>query len=174
MYRYVRARVFVCSVVNWTRIIGRGVYTELFLFLADLIKESRLTTLQRNTLRDRLRSSGGGSAPPSAVRKPAVNPVKRHQTAGTRRTLEHIVESGAYEPEAYAPRTRPSKTIMLITKFPPKKRIRPVRLNARTVTVSRWGGCRSKIRRTIKLTYLRFYRDRIASSGTKRLPIIFK
>ncbi|XP_015379382.1 PREDICTED: UPF0193 protein EVG1 homolog [Diuraphis noxia] len=76
-------------------------------FLNDLIKESRLTTLQRKSLQGWLRSRGD---PPSTtsqrpVSGPSEAPVKRYRSTRPR-MLKDIVESGAYEPEAYKPSTK--------------------------------------------------------------------
>ncbi|XP_025201115.1 UPF0193 protein EVG1 homolog [Melanaphis sacchari] len=74
---------------------------------AELIKESRLTTLQRKSLQGWLRSGSDSlstisNRPVSGV---SENPIKRYRSTKPR-TLKDIIESGAYEPEAYKPSTR--------------------------------------------------------------------
>ncbi|XP_026814313.1 UPF0193 protein EVG1 homolog [Rhopalosiphum maidis] len=76
-------------------------------FLNELIKESRLTTLQRKSLQGWLRSGGDSSStisnrPVSGV---SANPIKRYRSTRPR-TLKNIIESGAYEPEAYKPSSK--------------------------------------------------------------------
>lgn len=81
---------------------------------SDLIKESRLTTLQRKSLESSLRSGCGTSSSPSLQalktkpKTPADKPIKRYRSTKPR-TLKDIVESGAYEPEAYMPSRRQSE-----------------------------------------------------------------
>uniref|UniRef100_A0A2S2R0P2 UPF0193 protein EVG1 n=1 Tax=Sipha flava TaxID=143950 RepID=A0A2S2R0P2_9HEMI len=75
--------------------------------LAVLMKESRLTTLQRKSLLSNLRSGGSSSTTISAasINRPApkTNKVIKQFRSFRPRTLKDIVESGAYQPEAYVP-----------------------------------------------------------------------
>ncbi|XP_003241609.1 UPF0193 protein EVG1 homolog [Acyrthosiphon pisum] len=75
-------------------------------YLNELIKESRLTTLQRKSLQGWLRS--GGDSPSTTSVRPvsgtSAAPIKRYRSTRPR-MLKDIVESGAYEPEAYKPST---------------------------------------------------------------------
>ncbi|KAF0739501.1 UPF0193 protein EVG1, partial [Aphis craccivora] len=72
-----------------------------------LIKESRLTTLQRKSLQGWLKS--GGDTPSTISNRPVsvvtADPIKRYRSTRPR-TLKDIVESGAYEPESYRPNTK--------------------------------------------------------------------
>ncbi|XP_022175116.1 UPF0193 protein EVG1 homolog [Myzus persicae] len=76
-------------------------------FLNELIKESRLTTLQRKSLQGWLRSHGDSPSTTShrLVSGPSEAPMKRFRSTRPR-MLKDIVESGAYEPEAYKPSAR--------------------------------------------------------------------
>ncbi|CAI6369568.1 unnamed protein product [Macrosiphum euphorbiae] len=77
-------------------------------YLNELIKESRLTTLQRKSLQGWLKSGGGDSPSTTSVRPvsgTSAAPIKRYRSTRPR-MLKDIVESGAYEPEAYKPSTR--------------------------------------------------------------------
>lgn len=80
------------------------------MFFAELIKESRLTTLQRKSLQGWLRSHGDSPSTTShrLVSGPSEAPIKRFRSTRPR-MLKDIVESGAYEPEAYKPSARQSK-----------------------------------------------------------------
>ncbi|XP_050437196.1 UPF0193 protein EVG1 homolog [Adelges cooleyi] len=90
-----------------------GYSAETRAFLNDLIKESRLTTLQRKSVVGWLRS---GTPPQSQQqttrsvrpRAPVFNAaatVKRYRSSKPR-TLKDIIESGAYEPETFVPDTK--------------------------------------------------------------------
>ncbi|CAH1714250.1 UPF0193 protein EVG1 homolog isoform X2 [Aphis gossypii] len=76
-------------------------------FLNELIKESRLTTLQRKSLQGWLKS--GGDTPSTISNRPvsvvSADPIKRYRSTRPR-TLKDIIESGAYEPESYRPNTK--------------------------------------------------------------------
>lgn len=80
---------------------------DCFSYNTELIKESRLTMLQRKSLQKWLRPDENPSSRTSQVlpnkSKESVNTVVKRYRSFKPRTLKDIIDSGAYEPQAYAP-----------------------------------------------------------------------
>ncbi|VVC27052.1 Uncharacterised protein family UPF0193 [Cinara cedri] len=99
-------RTKVCDQGGIFNVARSSAYSaETRTFVNELIKESRLTTLQRKSLQGWLRT---GSSPPSRVSqalssksKESVNDIIKRYHSSKPRTLQNIIDSGAYEPQAY-------------------------------------------------------------------------